>query len=234
MTRDPPMHDAHAPFRCPGPLSPLQVDGLATHSYWQALGPAVDALIARLPPTSERAERTTVLTWIYQTRGVATLGELTARLTGLANLPKRKKHLRQCLRAMEKLMMVSIVNFPGDDEEAPGPDEDVVGRNSLVSLTWTGMLWLRRAWAAREHLCRGTEVLRIHQQLVSEEDEAGWNDPYWVENVSSVDPDAAARQQRSAAASCPRITSVFDLPQDFGCHRFGRDEAAAEGQAPPA
>lgn len=227
------MHDAPAPFLCPHALSQPQVDNLITHSYWQPLGPSIDALIARLPPTTERAERTTVLTWIYQRRGVATLGELSARLTGLANLPKRKKHLRQCLRAMEKLMMVSIVNFPGDDEEAPGPDDDVVGRNSLVSLTWTGMLWLRRAWAAREHLCRDTDAVRIHQQLVSEEDEAGWNDPYWVENVSSVDPDAAARQQRAGAATWPRIASVFDLPQDTGCCKFAREEPPCEGDALP-
>ena len=226
------MHDASVPFHCPHPLSSSQLDGLITHTYWETLGPTVDALIERLPPSTERAERTTVLTWVYERHGVATLGELSARLTGLANLPKRKKHLRQCLRAMEKLMMVSIVNFPGDDEEAPAPDEDVVGKNSLVSLTWTGMLWLRRAWAAREHLSRDSDPVRIHQQLVSEEDEAGWNDPYWVENVSSVDPDAAARQQRAGAASGPRITSVFDLPQDTSCCQFAREDPACEGDAP--
>lgn len=226
------MQDAAATHHCPHPLTQPQVDGLISHTYWQALGPAVDALIAQLPPTTERAERTTVLTWIYQRRGVATLGELSARLTGLANLPKRKKHLRQALRAMEKLMMVSIVNFPGDDEEAPGPDEDVVGKSSLVSLTWTGMLWLRRAWAAREHLCRDADPVAIHQQLVSEEDEAGWNDPYWVENVSCVDPDAEARQQAGGVGHPPRITSVFDLPQDTGCCKFSRDDAACEDDAP--
>ena len=228
------MHHPATRFPCPHPLSQAQVDDLISHSYWHALGPAADALIARLPPTTERAERTTLLTWIYQRRGVATFGELSERLTGLANLPKRKKHLRQALRAMEKLMMVSIVNFPGEDEEAPGPDEDIVGRNSLVSLTWTGMLWLRRAWAAREHLCRENDAVRIHQQLVSEEDEAGWNDPYWVENVSSVDPDAAARQEQPCGASWPRITSVFDLPQDTGCCKVVRDAPVGEAEPPAA
>jgi hypothetical protein len=190
----------------------MQVDSLITHPYWESLGAAVDALVTQIPASTERAERTTLLTWIYQRRGVATFGELSDKLTGLANLPKRKKHLRQALRAMEKLMMVTIVNFPGDDDEAPGPDEDVVGRASLVSLTWTGMLWLRRAWTAREHLARDADLLRIHEQLVSEEDESGWNDPYWVENVSCVDPDAEARQAAAGDRPGCLLTSVFDLP----------------------
>lgn len=226
------MPDTLSHVHCPHPLSAAQLEGMISHSYWVTLGPAVDALIAQLPPTTERAERTTVLTWIYLRHGVATFGELSERLTGLANLPKRKKHLRQALRAMEKLMMVSIVNFPGDDEDAPGPDEDVVGKSSLVSLTWTGMLWLRRAWAAREHLSRDTDPVRIHQQLVSEEDEAGWNDPYWVENVTSVDPEAPARQERERTACGPLVTSVFDLPRDTACCQFTRAEPAGDDDAP--
>ena len=198
---------------CPHPLSERQIDGLIAHPYWESLGADIDALVAQIPASTERAERTTLLTWIYQRRGVATFGELSDRLTGLANLPKRKKHLRQALRAMEKLMMVTIVNFPGEDDEAPGPDEDVVGRSSLVSLTWTGMLWLRRAWTAREHLARDSDPLRIHEQLVSEEDESGWNDPYWVENVSFVDPEAEARQLAVREPAPAAITCVFDLSQ---------------------
>ena len=130
-------------------LTDAQLDELIAHPYWESLGVDIDGLIAHVPQSTERAERTTILTWIYSQQGVATFEELSAKLTGLASLPKRKKHLRQALRAMEKLFLVSIVNFPGDDEDAPEPDEDVVGKNSLVSLTWTGMLWMRRAWAAR-------------------------------------------------------------------------------------
>lgn len=198
---------------CPHSLTEPQVDGLIAHPYWETLGPRIDALVARMPRRTERAERTTLLTWIYGSRGVATFGELSDRLTGLANLPKRKKHLRQALRAMEKLMMVTIVNFPGDEDDAPGPDEDVVGRNSLVSLTWTGMLWLRRAWAARETLAGAGDLVAVHLHLVQEEDEAGWNDPYWVENVSSIDPEAQQRRAPCAALPAAAISSVFDLPQ---------------------
>jgi hypothetical protein len=137
--------------------------------------------------------------------------ELSRKITGMASLPKRKKHLRQALRAMERMLLVHIVNFPGEDADAPEPDDDVVGRNSLVSLTWTGMLWLRRAWAARERLSRHRDLALVHRELVAEEEEAGWADPYWVENVCSLESDAAERPAvRSRKAQRP-ITSIFDL-----------------------
>lgn len=188
-----------------------QIDELIAHPYWESLGADIDGLIAHVPQSTERAERTTILTWIYTQQGVATFEELSAKITGLASLPKRKKHLRQALRAMEKLFLVSIVNFPGDDADAPEPDEDVVGKNSLVSLTWTGMLWMRRAWAARERLARHRAIELVHQDLVEEEEEAGWNDPYWVENVSSVDPEGSQRRAQRVMQAFPSITSIFDL-----------------------
>lgn len=192
-------------------LTDAQLDELIAHPYWEPLGASIDALIPHIPQSTERAERTTLLTWIYTQQGVATFEELSQKLTGMASLPKRKKHLRQALRAMEKLFLVSIVNFPGDDEDAPEPDEDVVGKNSLVSLTWTGMLWMRRAWAARERLARHRAVEIVHRDLVEEEEEAGWNDPYWVENVSSVDPEGSQRRAQRVMEAFPSITSIFDL-----------------------
>lgn len=192
-------------------LTDAQLDELIAHPYWESLGADIDGLISHVPQSTERAERTTILTWIYAQQGVATFEELSAKLTGLASLPKRKKHLRQALRAMEKLFLVSIVNFPGDDEDAPEPDEDVVGKNSLVSLTWTGMLWMRRAWAARARLARHRAIEVVHRDLVEEEEEAGWNDPYWVENVSSVDPEGSQRRAQRVMEAFPSITSIFDL-----------------------
>jgi hypothetical protein len=192
-------------------LTDAQIDELIAHPYWESLGAEIDALITRVPQSTERAERTTLLTWIYGQQGVATFEELSQRLTGMATLPKRKKHLRQALRAMEKLFLVNIVNFPGEDADAPDPDEDVVGRSSLVSLTWTGMLWLRRAWAARERLARHRSLETVHRDLIEEEEDAGWNDPYWVENVSSVDPEGSHRRAQRVVEAFPAITSIFDL-----------------------
>lgn len=192
-------------------LTDAQIDTLIAHPYWEPLGPQIDALVAQIPQSTERAERTTLLTWIYAQEGVATFEELSQKLTGLASLPKRKKHLRQALRAMEKLFLVSIVNFPGDDTDAPDPDEDVVGKSSLISVTWTGMLWLRRAWAARERLAGHRNLVEVHRNLIEEEEEAGWNDPYWVENVSSVDPEGSKRRVERMIEAFPAITSIFDL-----------------------
>lgn len=195
----------------PEHLTDAQLDELIAHPYWASLGADLDALIAHMPQSTERAERTTILTWIYAQQGVATFEELSGKITGLASLPKRKKHLRQALRAMEKLFLVSIVNFPGDDADAPEPEEDVVGKSSLVSLTWTGMLWLRRAWSARERLARHRSITAVHQDLIEEEEEAGWADPYWVENVSSVDPEGSQRRAQRVVEAMPAITSIFDL-----------------------
>lgn len=193
----------------PEDLTDAQIDELIAHPYWEPLGPEIDALIAHVPQITERAERSTILTWIYTQRGVATFEELSQKLTCMATMAKRRKHLRQALRAMERLFLVSIVNFPGPD--ASEPEEDLVGSNTLVSLTWTGMLWLRRAWAARERLSRHRSIAMVHQDLVEEEEEAGWQDPYWVDNVSSVDPEGAQRRAQRVVEAFPSITSIFDL-----------------------
>jgi hypothetical protein len=195
----------------PALLPDAQIDALVAHPHWEPLGPELDALALQVPATSERAERTTLLTWVHGQQGVATFEELSQKITGLASLPKRKKHLRQALRAMERMLLVHIVNFPGDDADAPEPEEDIVGRNSLVSLTWTGMLWLRRAWSARERLARHRDLALVHRELVEEEEEAGWGDPYWVENVCSLEADAAQRPRPRSRKSRPPITSIFDL-----------------------
>jgi len=195
----------------PAALPDAQIDALLAHPHWEPLAPELHILALQVPATSERAERTTLLTWIHAQQGVATFDELSRKLTGLATLPKRKKHLRQALRAMERMLLVHIVNFPGEDADAPEPDDDVVGRNSLVSLTWTGMLWLRRAWAARERLARHRDFALVHRELVEEEEEAGWADPYWVENVCGLEaPDSAQAAPRGRKASRP-ISSIFDL-----------------------
>jgi hypothetical protein len=192
-------------------LPDAQIDALVAHPHWEALGPELDALAQQVPATSERAERTALLTWIHARQGVASFEELSRKITGLASLPKRKKHLRQALRAMERMLLVHIVNFPGEDADAPEPDDDVVGRNSLVSLTRTGMLWLRRAWAARERLSRHRDLALVHRELVAEEEEAGWADPYWVENVCSLESDAPERPAVRSRKTQRPITSIFDL-----------------------
>jgi hypothetical protein len=214
----------------PDGLTDAQIDELIAHPHWESLGPKIDALIPEIAPTSARAERTTLLTWIYEQQGAASFEELAERLTGKASVPKRKKHLRQALRAMEKLFLVSIVNFPGEKPDAPDPDEDVVGKSSLVSLTWTGMLWLRRAWSARERLARHGSIEAVHRNLVAEEDETGWGDPYWVERVCTVDPEGPQRRAHRVLEAFPSVTSIFDLA-DRSAARWSRHPDQGEAGA---
>lgn len=181
------------------------------HPYWESMGEEFDALMVHTPETTDRAERTALLTWIHLQQGVATFDELSARLTCMDTVSKRRKHLRQALRAMEKLCLVHTVNLASDDPRSTQPEDDLLGANTLVSLTWTGTLWLKRAWAARQRLSRNRNVLDVHLELVEEEEEAGWSDPYWVENVSRVDPDGTQRRMERVLEAFPAITSIFDL-----------------------
>lgn len=244
----------NTPSKMPQSPSPLpsfddltddDIDALIAHPHWEPLGETIDALIAKLPLTTERAERTTLLTWLYSQQGVASFEELAAKLAGFPSMPKRKKHLRGTLRALERLRLVSIVTFAevegesqvdddahetgsmeskdigagsrdAEDAAAPDPsgvgDDGVVGRLSMVSLTWTGVVWLRRAWGARERLARHRNILEVHQSLIEEEDGGKSNDAYWVENLVSTDsvPGAAAKRAQRIA-DVPAISSIFAL-----------------------
>lgn len=195
-------------------LSDEQLDEMLAHPYWECLGEDIDTLIEQLAPKTPACERTTVLTWIYQCQGVMGFLELSDRITGYENITQRKKHVRGVLRGLEKLLLVSIVNFPGDEgtEEAVDP-EGVIGRNSLISLTWSGMVWMRRAWQARARLGTVQNIRAVHQSLVEEEDDGKANEPYWVENISGVDPDGSNRRAQRIAEAMPSITSVFSLAQ---------------------
>ncbi len=108
--------------------------------------------------------------------------------------------------------MISVVNFAGDAASDTDAQDDVIGKNSLISLTWTGMVWLRRAWAARARLASEANIRLVHQNMVEEEDAGKANDPFWVENISTVDPEGPARRaERIKAVATPGIASVFDL-----------------------
>lgn len=195
-------------------LTDEQLDEVLAHPYWECLEPALDELIAHIATSRPTCERTTILTWIYQNSGVMGFIELSDRITGFENISLRKKHIRGVLRGLEKLMLVSIVNFHGEeDAEDPGDANGVIGRNSMISLTWSGMVWMRRAWQARANLAGPHNVQEVHQALVEEEDEGKANEPYWVENITGVDPDGTERRARRVVAAMPSITSVFGLAQ---------------------
>jgi hypothetical protein len=192
-------------------LTDSEIDELIAHPHWASLGEDLDKLIALVPATRATGERTTLLTWIYQQQGTMTFLQLCERIV-IENVTARKKHLRAVLRGLERIRVINIVNFPETEFEPPAAD-DQIGRSSLISLTWAGMVWMRRAWEARARLEGGDvrSIARIHQMLVYEEDDGKANEPYWIENLASTDPaDTAQRAQRIASAA-PGISSVFDL-----------------------
>lgn len=198
-------------------LTDEQLSQLIAVEHWALLEPELDALTGHVPSTTVVPERTTILTWIYQQRGVMSFAELADRITGFENVTARKRQLRAMLRGLEKLLLVSIVNFTGEVSTDEGdPQDEVIGKNSLVSLTWTGMVWMRRAWAARARLATTRSIEAVHKLMVDEEDDGKANDPFWVENISTVDPEGPGRRAERIQSFSPGIASVFDLARAKG------------------
>ncbi len=198
-------------------LTDAQLSELIAVEHWAPLEPELDGLTAHVPSTSVIPERTTILTWIYQQQGVMSFAELAERITGFETVTARKRQLRAMLRGLEKLLLVSIVNFTGEVATDEGDSQDeVIGKNSLLSLTWTGMVWMRRAWAARARLASTRSVQAVHKLMVEEEDDGKANDPFWVENISTVDPEGPGRRAERIKAFSPGIASVFDLARAKG------------------
>lgn len=192
-------------------LTDEEIDELLAHPHWESLGEDLDRLMFLIPPERPQCERTTVLTWIYQQQGVMSFLELSDRIVGFKNISLRKKHIRGVLRGLDKLLLVNIVNFPGDQEGELPDEENVIGRSSLISLTWTGMVWLRRAWQARARLGDERSIARVHQMLVEEEDDGKANEPYWVENITAAHPEGATQRAVRIADAVPAITSIFNM-----------------------
>lgn len=192
-------------------LDTTDLDEFLRHPHWEALDGDLDRLVQQLPLQAENCERTTILSWIYLLKGVTTFVDLAERITGIENITLRKRTLRRTLRTMEHTRLLTVVNFPDEEDEPVESGEDVIGRNSIISLTWLGMVWMRRAWAARAKLARTSSVLTAHRTLTDEEDEGKGNDPYWVDNLSGYDVESVKFNIRAAQAGRGAISSVFDL-----------------------
>lgn len=186
------------------------LDELVSVQHWEPLGSDLDVLITHVPAQTDKCERTTTLTWLYQHQGVMSFADLSDRISGPGSVSVRKRHIRAVIRGMEKLLLVNLSNFSLTEGGKPEP-EGTIGRGSLVSLTWSGMIWLRRAWQARARLAASTNIIVVHRSLVEEEDEGKGNEPYWVENISKADPEGTARRVQRIREAMPTISSVFDL-----------------------
>jgi hypothetical protein len=142
---------------------------------------------------------------------VATFVELADRLDDVESVSMRKRMLRRVLRSMEKSRLITIVNFPDEEGEAFDEGDEVVGGSSVISITWTGMVWMRRAWNARMSLAKTTSLEVAHETICEEEDSIKGNDLYWVENLNGADREGVKVAMREIKTKHPRINSVFDL-----------------------
>lgn len=193
-------------------LDGIDIEEFLTHPHWQRLDEELHRLVDHVPQTSQRCERTTILSWLYQREGVSTFTMLADRIKGIESPIMRKRAMRRTLRTMERLKLVSLVTFPESDDQADKQREEELGRNSMITLTWTGMVWMRRAWQARANLARNKyTILQAHEMLVEEEEEGRGDEAVWVEGLSGVSPEEAKTNVRAITAGRGHITSVFDL-----------------------
>lgn len=195
-------------------LEGIDLEEFLAHPHWEVMDSEPDALTRQLPKRATKFWRTTILTWIYLQRGVATFVDLADRLDGVESVSMRKRMLRRVLRSMEKSRLITIVNFPDQEGEAFDEGDEVVGGFSVISITWTGMagmVWMRRAWNARMSLARTTSLDVAHETICEEEDSIKGNDLYWVEHLNGSDREGVRGAILEIKAKNPPLSSVFDL-----------------------
>jgi hypothetical protein len=193
-------------------LGDVDIEEFLTHPHWERMDEELHRLVEQVPQTSERCERTTILSWLYLREGVSTFTMLAERIRGFESSLLRKRAMRRTLRTMARLKLVSLVTFVASDEQTDAKRETEDWSNSMITLTWAGMVWMRRAWQARANLAhKRHSILQAHQMMVEEEEEGRGDEPVWVEGLAGVSPEEAKTNVRAITAGRGHITSVFDL-----------------------
>jgi len=194
-------------------LEGVNIDELIAHPYWEQIDAPLHDLIMSLPAEGLPLQRTTLLSWMYQSSGVLTFNELATKIQSDDPIWKTKRFLRVSLRAMQRIHLLTTVNFTGEleEDEAESVDEDQIGRHTLVSITWTGMIWLRRAWTARMSFMSKKGLMMAHEHFCEEEDEDRAIEPYWVESINGQDPEVKALAARAQVHMSKAVNSVFQL-----------------------
>ena len=180
--------------------TPEQIDKIASETPCFSLGPDLDKLIAALPETANRCDRTTVLTWAYKMNGLIGFNQVWQRMTGYRNERAARKAVTGVLRTMEGHALVTLIHFGAD---APKKSADGVNEGTAVELTTRGMIWLAHAWTARKQVARTIGLIGAHRQLCEEEEE-GKAPLHYVTPVVVK----AATEKRKAP---PVANFVFDL-----------------------
>ena len=192
-------------------LDSIDIEDFLMHPHWERMDDELHRLVEHVPQTSQRCERTTILSWLYQREGVSTFTMLADRVRGIESPIMRKRAMRRTLRTMERLNLVSVITF-AESNELTDKQLEELGRNSMITLTWTGMVWMRRAWQARANLARNQRsILQAHEMLVAEEEEGRGDEPIWVEGLAGSTPEEAKTSVRAITIGRGHITSVFDL-----------------------
>lgn len=119
-------------------LDSIDIEDFLTHPHWERMDEELHRLVEHVPQTSQRCERTTILSWLYQREGVSTFTMLADRIRGIESQIMRKRAMRRTLRTMERLNLVSVITFAESNKLTDKQNEEL-GRNSMI--TCCGWRW---------------------------------------------------------------------------------------------
>jgi hypothetical protein len=176
----------------------------ATSPHWHSMEPSLHTLTDVVCKSSATLERTTLLTWIYRNRGVMSVTEIAEKVPGDQHQSRKMKIARTALKRLQSIGAIEL--------------ERRIVSSVLVeqaSITQQGMLWMVRAWRARNISFNnnGGSIRSVHLTYLGEEEEGDENDPLWIETMA----EPAGHQSKPEATGeisrwiGPGISSVFDL-----------------------
>lgn len=192
---------------------------------WVRLPPQLEDLLRVVPDTSEELERTTLLTWLYQSKGVMRYDEVIQRVSGDAFPAIKRRSARRALVGLTRIgaiKLVNIVNGSSEELVAAELDDDSekttrIASNTHAILIKGGMTWMNRAWSARHYACDsrrpGRQLDWAHKTFLAEEEEGKGNDAHWIENMRAGEyssREVQAAGEVTAWIGQP-VSSVFDL-----------------------
>lgn len=207
-------------------IQTLEMDGCdrpleeQPHPSLPSLPVELHELTKIVPLSSSALERTTVLTWMYHNNGTITVSELASRLqNGEGIIGLKRRSARRALAGLHKIGAVAYIGLadpedtPDKEDECPANGENQ--RTETVSLTDKGMLWLHRAWRARQ-AANGPgsihDLRYTHMVLLEEEEDGKGNEPYWLEGADRTGGDSIHCPKGIVSAWIrPQVSFVFDL-----------------------
>lgn len=190
---------------------------------WSRLPAHLEELLYIVPEVSSTLERTTLLTWLYLSRGVLSYESLVERVDIDAFNATKRRTARRAIVGLVRIGAAKLVNFEegkdtvelvGADLDEEGERTNRIGTNTYAVMTKGGMTWMLRAWGARHCVLdrRVGRLKAVHKTFLDEEEEGKGNEPHWIETLRAGEYTREYKPTGEVTAWIARpVASVFDL-----------------------